>query len=107
MTSVSKSEQGIIKADKWIGRQPWIEKPPSTGIVALVIKSDAWLDRKTARPEPECLVILDDVLTTGRLLRAMNFVLDRRFPQAQIIGTFITRRVVPEDPIFEHVFADQ
>ncbi len=25
----------------------------------------------------------------------------------QIIGTFITRRVVPEDPIFGHVFADQ
>ena len=47
------------------------------------------------------------MLTTGRHFRAMTFVLHRRFPQAQIIGTFITRRVVPEDPIFEHVFADQ
>ena len=61
------------------------------------MKSDAWIDGKTATLEPERLVILDDMLTTGRHFRAMNFVLHRWFPQAQIIGTFITRRVVQED----------
>ena len=71
------------------------------------MKSDAWLDRKTATPEPERLVILDDMLTSGRHFRAVTFVLHRRFPRAQIVGTFITRRVVPEDRAFEHVFPDQ
>lgn len=65
------------------------------------------LDEALATPEPERIVILDDMLTTGRHFRAMNFVLHRRFPRAQIVGTFITRRIVPEDGAFEDFFPDQ
>ena len=65
------------------------------------------LDEALATPEPERIVVLDDMLTTGRHFRAMSFVLHGRFPRAQIVGIFITRRVVPEDWAFEHFFPDQ
>lgn len=54
------------------------------------------IDEAQCVPEPPRLVLLDDMLTTGRHFRAMHQLLRQRFPAAQIIGVFITRRVVPE-----------
>ena len=46
-----------------------------------------------ARPEPDMIVVVDDVLTTGAHYRAVLSVLSVRFPGTKIIGLFIARRV--------------
>lgn len=46
---------------------------------------------------PQSIVILDDVLTTGRHYRAMRTYLGRHFPSAAYIGLFVCRRI-PKDP---------
>jgi predicted amidophosphoribosyltransferase len=46
-----------------------------------------------AEPEPTVMGIVDDVLTTGRHFKAVQQVLQRRFPVVPIIGVFIARRV--------------
>lgn len=51
------------------------------------------IDESLANPEPGVIGILDDVLTAGSHYRAMHIVLQRRFPQARIIGLFVARRV--------------
>jgi predicted amidophosphoribosyltransferase len=62
------------------------------------------LDESVACPSPARIAIIDDMLTTGRHFRAMDRVLRARFPNAQIVGVFITRRVVPEGANFEGLF---
>jgi len=51
------------------------------------------IDERLAEPLPSVIGILDDVLTAGTHYRAMQIVLQRRFPKAQIIGLFVARRV--------------
>lgn len=46
---------------------------------------------------PTKIAIIDDVLTAGTHYRAMHSVLSQRYPEAQIIGVFIARRVFPPD----------
>ena len=64
------------------------------------------IDEASCQPAPDQIVILDDMLTTGRHHRAMYRLLNARFPAAEIIGVFITRRVVPEGPDFDGVVID-
>jgi hypothetical protein len=59
------------------------------------------IDESLCQPEPERIAILDDMLTTGRHLRAVHKLLSTRFPRADIVGVFITRRVVPEGTEFD------
>ncbi|WP_221133338.1 hypothetical protein [Rhizobium lentis] len=49
-----------------------------------------------AAPAPTSIAIVDDVLTVGTHYRAMHTILSQRFPQAQIYGIFIARRVFPD-----------
>lgn len=51
------------------------------------------VDEIFAPPSPERLIVLDDVLTTGRHFRAMDQVLRAAFPEVEIIGVFLARRV--------------
>jgi predicted amidophosphoribosyltransferase len=48
-----------------------------------------------------CIVIFDDMLTTGSHFKAMQSVLSARFPSQNIFGLFVSRRVLnaqnPED----------
>jgi len=53
------------------------------------------IDEALADPEPTKIVILDDVLTAGTHFRAMQVILSQRFPNAQIIGLFVARRIFP------------
>ena len=46
-----------------------------------------------ADPEPSIIAIFDDVLTQGAHFRATHGVLSARFPSAEILGIFLTRRV--------------
>lgn len=49
------------------------------------------IDETLAKPDPENIIIFDDVLTTGCHFKAMQKVLSIRFPNAQIFGVFIAR----------------
>lgn len=46
-----------------------------------------------ADPPPEFIFVVDDVLTTGCHFRAIHGLLKQRYPQTQIAGLFIARRV--------------
>lgn len=51
------------------------------------------IDEGSAYPPPSVLAIVDDMLTTGARFRAIDSILQRRFPEARIFGLFIARRV--------------
>jgi hypothetical protein len=51
------------------------------------------IDENAAHPMPRGLWIFDDVLTTGCHFKAMQSVLQRRFPSVPTVGFFIARRV--------------
>ena len=55
-----------------------------------------------ARPGPDMIAIVDDVLTTGAHYRAVLSVLSARFPGTKITGLFIARRV-PDTSDFDDV----
>ena len=50
------------------------------------------LDESLTMPEPQALVVVDDVLTTGSHYRAVQRVLSERFSDAEVFGLFIARR---------------
>jgi len=51
------------------------------------------IDEGLSEPEPERIVLLDDVLTTGTHFKAMKATLQQRFPDCYIYGLFFTRRI--------------
>ena len=55
------------------------------------------IDESLVDPTPNCIAIVDDVLTKGSHFKAMQAVLGSRFPSAHIIGLFIARRVWDAD----------
>jgi predicted amidophosphoribosyltransferase len=54
------------------------------------------IDEELTDPEPEHLVIVDDMMTAGAHYRAMRKVLKKRFPGVPISGVFLARRVFPK-----------
>lgn len=46
-------------------------------------------------PPPQSIAIVDDILTVGRHFQAVKHILEERFPDVQIIGVFIARRIFP------------
>lgn len=56
------------------------------------------VNETVAAPEPQVIVLFDDVLTSGAHYRAAHQVLGRRFPEARVVGIFIARRVFPVQP---------
>jgi hypothetical protein len=61
------------------------------------------LDQRQLQPPPTRLVVFDDVLTTGAHYVAARTVLAAAFPNAEIMGCFIARRV-PDTTDFEEFF---
>ena len=59
---------------------------------------------ETAEPSPQALVIVDDVLTTGAHFKAVQRVLNRRFPRVPVVGLFIARRVPAVEPDADILF---
>jgi hypothetical protein len=57
------------------------------------------IDENLCEPTPKIVALFDDVITTGAHFVAARRVIGTRFPQAQIIGFFIARRV-PETTDF-------
>jgi len=53
------------------------------------------IDEAFAEPAPELIIVFDDVLTTGCHFRAMEIVLQKRFPNVSIFGLFLARAVRP------------
>ena len=61
------------------------------------------LDQDLLEPRPDQIVICDDVLTTGAHFRAAQSVLCDEFPNALVVGCFISRRA-PEAIDIEEFF---
>jgi predicted amidophosphoribosyltransferase len=55
------------------------------------------IDEAQASPAPTHIGIVDDMLTAGTHYRAMHTILSKRFPDAQIVGLFVARRIFPDD----------
>ena len=55
------------------------------------------IDESVAEPTPNCIAIVDDLLTAGSHFRAMKTILESRFTSSHIIGLFIARRVPNTD----------
>lgn len=51
------------------------------------------IDERLIEPVPNTIFIVDDVLTTGCHFKAVEHILQQRFPQVRIRGLFIARRV--------------
>lgn len=51
------------------------------------------INEAVTQPPPETILLLDDVLTTGCHFKASQRVLRERYPNANIFGIFIARRV--------------
>jgi hypothetical protein len=57
------------------------------------------LDASVFAPQPEVIVLVDDVLTTGAHFKAAQAILAQQFPNIRTIGAFVARRV--PDPAAE------
>jgi predicted amidophosphoribosyltransferase len=57
------------------------------------------IDETKIEPEPNKLVIFDDLLTTGCHFKAVAQLLRDRFPNTPIIGLFIARRAPESDVV--------
>ena len=51
-----------------------------------------------AHQRPTTVGIVDDVLTAGTHFKAMQRVIQMRFPEADIFGLFVARRIFPVEP---------
>lgn len=60
--------------------------------IAEIVENTA-IDETLTAPEPSTIVIVDDMLTAGSHFKATQQILATRFPNADIVGLFITRRV--------------
>lgn len=55
------------------------------------------IDKSLVDPPPNCLAVVDDVLTTGSHFKAIQTILTGVYPGVPIVGIFIARRV-PQNP---------
>jgi hypothetical protein len=53
------------------------------------------IDEEVAAPCPSKIAIFDDVLTAGVHYRAIQIILQRRFPAIKTVGFFVARRIFP------------
>jgi predicted amidophosphoribosyltransferase len=60
------------------------------------IAANYLIDEAQAEPAPTIIGVFDDILTAGAHFRAMQGVLQARFPHAQITGVFLARRIFPQ-----------
>ncbi len=58
------------------------------------------LQEALCKPAQAKIAIIDDVLTVGTHFKAMQHILQERFPEARIVGFIVARRVLP-DPAAE------
>lgn len=62
------------------------------------------IDETLTEPAPKSIVIVDDVVTNGTHFRAMKMLLHSKFPQSEIFGLFVARRVFPPDQDASELF---
>ncbi|MEO8593051.1 MAG: hypothetical protein ABI759_07005 [Candidatus Solibacter sp.] len=55
------------------------------------------IDETHADPVPDVVILFDDVLTTGCHFKAIEIVLNERFPGITVAGLFLARTVRPTD----------
>lgn len=57
------------------------------------------IDEAITSPVPKHICIVDDVLAAGAHFKAMQRILDDRFPDVRIVGIFIARRIFPDKDV--------
>ncbi len=60
------------------------------------------IEEQCCLPPPRAIAVIDDVMTAGTHFRAMHNVLSARFPEVQIVGMFIARRVFPTVDVLDN-----
>ncbi len=60
------------------------------------LKEHLSIDEEHSDPEPNVIILFDDVLTTGSHFKACKALLEERFPNAEIAGMFVARRAIPD-----------
>ena len=55
-----------------------------------------YIDQELVYPEPEEIVLFDDLLTTGKHFKAAQRVLRKQYPSVKIRGIFVARRIFEE-----------
>ena len=52
-----------------------------------------YIDQEVVYPEPEEIVLFDDLLTTGKHFKAIQSILRKQYPSVKIRGIFVARRI--------------
>jgi hypothetical protein len=58
------------------------------------LRASMTIDAARAVPAPECVILFDDVLTSGATFKACQAVLWAAFPSVEVAGCFVARRVL-------------
>ncbi|WP_420401364.1 hypothetical protein [Flagellimonas sp.] len=67
------------------------DRPPPTELMRCL-----QIDEDLCETEPGTILLFDDMITTGSHFVACRRILQKRFPNAEIMGVFITRRIIEE-----------
>ena len=59
------------------------------------------IDEEEATPEPQSVIVFDDVIAGGSHFKAIKMVLRERFPGVDVVGIFLARTLRPEEPTVE------
>lgn len=80
----------VIQTESTDAAHDSFNRPTTEDLVAIYA-----VDETVAAPPPSRIVLLDDVLTTGAHFKAAKTAVEQRFPNADIVGVFVARRVIP------------
>ena len=88
------SARGVTRtsANWWSSVKPWQGRSVGQRPTPDELVANYRLDESVAEPAPETVFVVDDVLTTGCHFKAVKHVLEKRFPEARVVGLFIARR---------------
>ena len=71
------------------------------GITPEVRADNFLIDEEEATPEPQSVIVFDDVIAGGSHFKAIKMVLRERFPGVDVVGIFLARTLRPEEPTVE------
>ena len=71
------------------------------GITPEVRADNFLIDEEEATPEPQSVIVFDDVIAGGSHFKAIKTVPRERFPGVDVVGIFLARTLRPEEPTVE------
>jgi hypothetical protein len=98
LTKVLRSVRPVIPDVRELVCQNVNHTSKEKGVSPEVRAVDFAIDESLAYPPPIRAILFDDVLTTGAHFKAMQMVLEKRFPGIYTMGLFLARTIRPGDP---------